>query len=61
MDAIERWKQEMDAPTGAFFGAFAARVRMPDGPRDAAREAIKALIPRIAWESYLPQVPHGLL
>ncbi|HET6330066.1 MAG TPA: hypothetical protein VFF76_04685 [Holophagaceae bacterium] len=61
MDAIEAWKRELDTPTEAFFGAFAARVRMPDGPRDTVREAIKALVPRIAWESYLPHVPHGLL
>lgn len=61
MDAIESWKQELDAPTEAFFTAAAARFRMADGPRDATREAIKTLVPRIAWESYLPQVPHGLL
>jgi hypothetical protein len=61
MDAIEAWKRELDTPTEAFFSGAAARFRMPDGPRDAAREAIKALVPRIAWESYLPHVPHGLL
>jgi hypothetical protein len=61
MDAIEDWKRELDTPTEAFFGAAAARFRMPDGPRDATREAIKTLVPRIAWESYLPHVPHGLL
>jgi hypothetical protein len=61
MDALESWKQELDAPTEAFFAAAAARFRLPDGPRDAAREAIKALVPRIAWENYLPHVPHGLL
>ena len=61
MDAIESWKQELETPTEAFFGAAAARFRVADGPRDATREAIKALVPRIAWESYLPHVPHGLL
>lgn len=61
MDAIEAWKRELDTPTEAFFAALAARLRMPDGARDATREAIKSLVPRIAWESYLPHVPHGLL
>ncbi len=61
MDAIETWKGELDAPTAAFFEALAARLRMPGGPREATREAIKRLIPRIAWEHYLPHVPHGLL
>lgn len=61
MDAIEAWKTELDTPTEAFFEAFSARVALPMGARDATREAIKHLVPRIAWESYLPHVPHGLL
>lgn len=61
MDAIDTWKRELAAPTEAFFTAAAARFRLPEGPRDATREAVKALVPRIAWESYLPHVPHGLL
>ena len=61
MDALEPWKRELEVPTEAFFAAFAALARQPDGPRDATREAIKALVPRIGWETYLPHVPHGLL
>ena len=61
MDALENWKQELDKPGEGFFAALAAQVREPDGARDAAREAIKLLVPRIGWETYLPHVPHGLL
>jgi hypothetical protein len=56
-----RWQQELETPTEAFFVAFAERVAAPDGVRDAVREAVKALLPRIDWEAYLPHVPHGLL
>ena len=61
MDALESWKQELDKPGEGFFAALAAQLREPDGARDAAREAIKLLVPRIGWETYLPHVPHGLL
>ncbi|MBS1765828.1 MAG: hypothetical protein JST05_00275 [Acidobacteria bacterium] len=58
---LEAWKQELDKPGEAFFAALAAQLREPDGARDAAREAIKLLVPRIGWETYLPHIPHGLL
>ena len=58
---LEGWKQELDKPGEGFFAALAALLREPDGARDAAREAIKLLVPRIGWETYLPHVPHGLL
>ena len=61
MNPAARWQQELEAPTDGFFPAFAARVASPDGVRDAVREAVKALIPRIDWEAYQPHVPHGLL
>jgi hypothetical protein len=56
-----RWLQELEAPTEAFLSAFAERVVEPDGVRDAIREAVKTLVPRIDWEAYQPHVPHGLL
>lgn len=59
--ALEAWKRELDKPGEAFFAVLAAQLREMDGARDAAREAIKALVPRVAWEAYLPHVPHGLL
>lgn len=58
---LEHWKQELDAPGEGFFAALAAQAREPDGARDAVREAVKLLVPRIGWETYLPHVPHGLL
>jgi hypothetical protein len=60
--AVEsRWLQELEGPTEDFFAAFAARIAEPDGVRDAIREAVKALVPRIDWEAYQPHVPHGIL
>lgn len=59
--ALEAWKAQIEKPDEGFFAAFAAQVREPDGARDAVREAIKILVPRIGWETYLPHVPHGLL
>ncbi len=56
-----RWQQELETPTEAFFRAFADRVAAADGVRDAVREAVKALVPRIDWEAYQPHVPHGIL
>jgi hypothetical protein len=56
-----RWQVELEAPTEGFFAAFAERVREPEGVREAVREAVKTLVPRIDWEAYQPHVPHGLL
>ncbi|HET8714240.1 MAG TPA: hypothetical protein VFM16_00335 [Holophagaceae bacterium] len=60
-ERLEAWKRELEAPGEGFFPALAALLREPEGARDAVREAVKALVPRIAWETYLPHVPHGLL
>jgi hypothetical protein len=59
--AESRWQQELESPTEAFFAAFAERVAEPDGLRDAVRETVRILIPRIDWEAYQPHVPHGIL
>lgn len=56
-----RWQQELETPTAGFFAAFAARIAQPDGVRDALREAVKTLVPRIDWEAYQPHFPHGIL
>ena len=56
-----RWQQELEVPTAGFFATFADRVAVPDGVRDAVREAVKLLVPRIDWEGYQPHVPHGIL
>ncbi|MCE1203967.1 MAG: hypothetical protein LWW79_05085 [Holophagaceae bacterium] len=61
MNAESRWSRELETPSEGFFAAFVERVSEPGGVRDALREALKALIPRIDWESYQPHVPHGLL
>jgi hypothetical protein len=61
MSVESNWRQELETPTSGFFGTFAARVAEPDGVREAIREAVKTLIPRIDWEAYQPHVPHGLL
>jgi hypothetical protein len=61
MSPESRWLQELETPTEGFFAAFAARVVEPEGVRDAVREAVKTLVPRIDWEVYLPHVPHGIL
>jgi hypothetical protein len=61
MSVESNWQQELETPTEGFFGAFAERVTEPDGVRDALREAVKTLIPRIDWEAYQPHFPHGLL
>jgi len=55
------WLQELETPTPAFFEAFATRAAGPDGPRNAARDAVQNLTPRVDWAAYLPHVPHGLL
>lgn len=61
MNAKSRWSQELDTPTDGFFPAFVEQIPQPDGVRDAVREALKTLIPRIDWEAYQPHFPHGLL
>ena len=61
MTVEPRWQQELETPTEGFFAAFAERVSVPDGVRDAGREAVKTLVPRIDWEAYQPHVPHGVL
>lgn len=61
MTVDPRWQQELEAPTERFFEAYAAQTGQPDGVRDGMREAVKALVPRIDWEAYLPHVPHGIL
>ncbi len=61
MTVVARWQAELEAPTPAFFDAFAERVAAPDGIRDGVREAVKGLVPRLDWEAYLPHVPHGIL
>lgn len=58
---LEAWTRELEAPTQGFFGAFARASRSPEALRDAVREAVKSLVPRIDWEAYQPHVPHGLL
>ena len=58
---LEAWAAELAKPTEAFFRAFADRIRDPEGPRDATREALKYLIPEVDWAGYLPHLPTGLL
>jgi len=60
MSAESAWIQELETPSEGFFAAFVQRASEPEGVRDAVREALKALIPRIDWEAYQPHVPHGL-
>src|SRR5664279_6016475 len=61
MSVESNWQQELETPTAGFFAAFAERVAEPNGVRDALREAVKTLVPRIDWEAYQPHFPHGLL
>ena len=58
---MDPWQAELERPTEAFFEVFARRAGEPEGIRDAVREAVKALVPRIDWEAYQPHVPHGIL
>lgn len=60
-EILEAWKGELEKPSGAFFGAFARTLKVEDGLRDATREAVKLLVPRLDWEAYQPHIPHGLL
>lgn len=60
MTVESRWLRELATPTESFFPVFAERVVEPDGIRDAIREAVKTLIPRIDWEAYQPHLPHGI-
>ncbi len=57
----DAWLTELASPTAGFFPAFARRASGPEGPRDAARDAVRNLLPRVDWAAYLPHVPHGLL
>lgn len=59
--SLQAWSRDLEAPTPGFFDAFAAVSADPNVLRDAVREAVKTLVPRIDWEAYLPHVPHGLL
>ena len=61
MDVRTAWLKELDQPTEAFFRIFAERLRAPAGLREAVCEAVAHLTPRVDWEGYLPQMPHGLL
>lgn len=60
MDPLEAWKQQLDRPTDAFFAAAAARMALDEGPKEATREAIRHLVPRIGWSEYHPHLPMGL-
>ena len=55
------WPGELERPTAGFFAAFAARAAGPDGARNAARDAVQNLAPRVDWAGALPHIPHGLL
>jgi len=55
------WLRELEKPTSAFFQAFAQRAAGDHGPRNAARDAVQNLAPRVDWPAYLPHIPHGLL
>lgn len=57
----ERWIQELERPGEGFFEAFATQIKAPDTYCAAVQTALETLIPRIDWEGYLPQMPHGLL
>lgn len=61
MSAAQRWREELEAPTPGFFEAFAALAGEAESLRDALREGVKTLVPRVDWEAYLPHVPHGIL
>ncbi len=55
------WGRALEVPGPDFFDVFSARILQDSGLRDAVREAVKALLPLLDWEAYLPHVPHGLL
>lgn len=61
MTPSEAWKAELEHPSEGFFEAFARRISEPEGLRDAVREAVRVLIPRVDWAGHLPGMPHGLL
>jgi len=46
-EILEAWKGELERPSGAFFGAFARALKIEAGLRDATREAVKLLLPRL--------------
>ena len=57
----EVWLRELETPSPAFFEAFLQRAAGPEGPRNAARDAVQNLTPLVDWAAYLPHIPHGLL
>jgi hypothetical protein len=59
--ALENWFIELDHPSTGFFRTLAALGGTPEGPADAAREAVLRLAPAVDWGAYLPHIPHGLL
>ncbi|HJW42880.1 MAG TPA: hypothetical protein VJ463_00365, partial [Geothrix sp.] len=61
MNTEARWLEELESPTEGFFAALGSRLATPDGLRDAVRDTVKTLVPRIDWEAYQPHLPHGLL
>lgn len=61
MTVAEVWKGELAQPTEGFFEAYARCTAEPEGLRDAVREAVRVLIPRVDWAGHLPGMPHGLL
>jgi hypothetical protein len=61
MSPGDHWLQELEAPTEAFFAAFAEQAAGPGSVRDLVRKAVKRLVPRIDWEAYQPHLPHGIL
>ncbi len=61
MHPSEVWIAELERPTEGFFAAYARRIQASTGMREAVREALGVLIPRVDWAGYLPGMPHGLL
>jgi hypothetical protein len=58
---LQAWTAELEKPTPAFFAAFTRTLSAEHGLRDAVREAVRSLVPRLDWEAYQPHIPHGLL
>jgi len=58
---LQAWTAELEKPSAAFFTSFAGTLGVENGLRDAVREAVRSLVPRLDWEAYQPHIPHGLL